>query len=185
MLILASDSPRRKEILKKLGYTFKVVPSRYQENNNHTTDPIKLVINHATEKAKDVAKTNKGIILGFDTIVSFKKEIIGKPKDIDDAKNILKRLSGNTHKVITAFAIIDNINNRTIIDHDSTTIRFRKLTNHEITTYVESENTLDKAGAYAIQGSAFNFVQSIEGDYYNIVGFPIYRFIKSIKRFDL
>jgi septum formation protein len=186
-VILASASPRRSEILTELGIKFTISKSDYKENNSKYQNPIALVLKHSKNKALAVSnKTNlkNKIILGFDTIVVLKKEIIGKPKDNKDAIKILTKLSGSTHKVITGFCIIVNGKNKKkiITNYEISYVTFRKLAKNEIIKYVNEYNTLDKAGAYAIQSKAFNFVEEIRGDFYNIVGFPVFKFLKEFNK---
>ena len=183
MIILASGSERRKEILKNLGYRFKVVPSSYTEDSHLHSSPEKLAVHHARGKALDVAHKHSGTILAFDTFVAHKNKIIGKPRDSEDAVRILKELSGTTHDVITGFCIIHK--GKTYTDSETTKVRFRNISRQEILDYVSSEEVLDKAGAYAIQSRAYRFVEEIKGDYYNVVGFPVFMFIKYINKLKI
>lgn len=179
---LASSSPRRKEILKALGYHFKIIKNTFEEDNSKYKDPVKLVLHNAKQKALDIkkqVKTNKPVI-GFDTIVVIGKQIIGKPKNKKDAYRILKKLSNSKHYVITGFCIINN--KKIILDYEKTKIIFNKLSDNQIKNYINSENVLDKAGAYAIQSSAYSFVKKIEGDYYNVVGLPIFKLSKYLNK---
>ncbi len=184
-IILASGSPRRKEILSALGIDFKVIKSNYEEDNKLYKNPLRLAKHHSQKKAEDVALTNKltknTIILGFDTFVVHKNKVIGKPKDKKDAIKILTRLSNSTHKVITAFTIIKN--KKSFTDYEITEIKFRKLKKSEIISYVKNNNVLDKAGAYAIQSKAYRFVEEIRGDYYNVVGIPIFKLLRAMRIF--
>jgi septum formation protein len=190
LFILASASPRRKELLTELGIKFKIEKSDYLENNNKTIDPIILATNHAKNKALSISKKYSkvnNVIFGFDTIVVLGREIIGKPFDKNDSIRILSKLSGSTHKVITGFCIIKNSKTKKIIitNHEISLVTFRKISKNEIIKYVNSFNTLDKAGAYAIQSKGSNFIDEIRGDYYNIVGLPVFKFIKELRKNNL
>ena len=187
-LILASSSPRRILLLKKLGLRFRVVPPSY-EVEVETEDPIEYVELKALEKARAVARLfTEGIIIAADTVVFMDKEILGKPRSIDEAKDFLRRLSGKTHYVATGVAVIDAATMREIVDSEVTKVKFRELSEEEIELYVKTGEPLDKAGGYAIQGLASVFIERIEGDFWNVVGLPIpllYYILKTYFRYDL
>lgn len=176
-IILASSSPRRRELLKKLKLKFKIIkPSIHEKkflkkikNNN----PYTIACFLAYEKARSVAKKIKSdVILGADTIVVLKNEIIGKPKNIKDAVKILKKLSGTTHRVITGVALINSKTFNSIVFSDTSYVSFKKLRIKDILDYIKNNNVMDKAGAYAIQEGADPFIKKIKGSYDNVVGLP-------------
>lgn len=184
-IVLASKSPRRKELLKTLGIKFKVYFPRYKESKKHVS-PKSTVLMHAKEKAKEASKHYKnGIILGFDTVGEYKGKIIGKPKDKKDARRILKFLNGSRHKVITGIYIIDTRTKKEIGDVSETYVKFTKMTDEEIDLYVNSEEGKDKAAGYAIQGIGALFVEKIEGDYFNVVGLPIAKLMQMLKKIGI
>ena len=145
-----------------------------------------LIENLAYEKAKDVAnKVPEGLIIGADTIVIFKDKILGKPKDENDAKNMLKMLSGNTHKVLTAVCIIDKDEDKTLINSCLSKVTFKKLTEEEIDAYIKTKEPMDKAGSYGIQAFGSLFVTKVEGCYNNIVGLPLNLLYEMLKAFGV
>ena len=171
-LILASNSPRRKELLSKLPYPFEIIPSGIEENSSATV-PTELVQELASMKAADVfAKHPDCVVLGCDTVVDFNGEIMGKPKDHSDAVRMLKALSGNTHYVHTGVCILSSVGQWLFCD--STEVHFRKLTDDEIQRYVNGGEADGKAGAYGIQDDS-HFAASYTGDFDNVVGLPVYR----------
>ncbi len=181
-IILASESPRRKELLKQLGLKFKVVPSHFKEDMSLNMPPAKLVEYLSFKKAEVVAKKYpKAIIISADTLVLLKGKVLGKPKNFLDAKKMLQNLSGRVHQVITGFTILNK--DKIISKSVSTKIKFRKLSQKEITVYINTKEFMDKAGAYAIQGRGGIFVETIVGDYTNIVGLPISNLIKELEKF--
>jgi len=186
---LASSSPRRIILLQRLGLNFKVFPPTY-EIDVKTDDPVERAELKALEKARSVARLfERGLVIGVDTIVFMdNKEILEKPRDINEAKNFLRRLSGRTHFVVTGLAIIDASNMREIVDNEITKVKFRELSDEEIEFYVKTREPLDKAGGYAIQGLASLFVEKIEGDFWNVVGLPIpllYYLLKTYFGYDI
>ena len=171
-LILASNSPRRKDILTKNGYDFAVVPSTFDEIGQKET-PKQTVEYYAHSKAQDVfekVKTDDVVVLGADTIVCLDGEILGKPKDKTDAVKMLKTLSGKTHKVITGFTIISK--QKKIVDSVTTLVTFNVLSDDLINKYVATGSPLDKAGSYGIQ-DGFNLVKQYKGSLNNVIGLPI------------
>ena len=170
-LILASNSPRRKEILNHAGYNFKIIPSNYDEkfkNSNYSKEKIE---NCAKEKALNVAKSNNGIIIAADTVVVLDNIILGKPKNKDNAINMLLNLSNRTHFVATSICLI--YKDKILKDTDITYVTFRKLNKTEIIKYIEEKNPLDKAGSYGIQDEGFDFAVNIKGETDNVIGFPL------------
>lgn len=169
MLILASNSPRRQELLTMLGYTFEVRPSDCDESSN-IRNPRKLVEELSKRKAKTVICNSDDVVIGSDTVVAIGRDILGKPKDELDAVNMLQKLSGRTHNVHTGVTIIKD---KTVITKSiSCKVKFRRLSKKEILDYVSTGEPMDKAGAYGIQGKASAFIPKINGDYFSVVGFP-------------
>lgn len=184
-LVLASQSPRRKELLESLKLDFIVHPSKFEEKDTHIT-PEELALHNAMGKAQDVARHYKNaLILGVDTVVAFQDHQIGKPRDIEDAKRILRLLSNTTHKVISAICIIDTDNFKNVTAVETTFITIDRLEESEIEAYIASGEGVDKAGGYAIQGLGSLFCKKMEGDYFNVVGLPIYRLRKLLKEFGV
>jgi septum formation protein len=184
-VILASNSPRRKELLSQVGVSFEVIPYGFEEQLIELA-PEKLVEHFAYMKAKDVAEAVSGeaLVIGSDTIVCL-DEIMGKPKDREDAFNMLKKLSGKQHHVLSGLCIINTVSGESQIEHESTKVRMKELSDAEITAYINTGEPIDKAGAYAIQGMGSLFVEGIEGDYFNVVGLPLFRLGKMMERFGL
>lgn len=182
LIILASSSPRRKELLTQIGCKFKVVPSEAEEDNSKALPPEQLVINNAVAKAKDIADklTGNDVIIGADTIVVMQGEVYGKPINLADAKRMLSSLSGNVHTVYTGIAVIKD---HTIwCEFEKTTVRLSKLTSEEIDKYIATGEPMDKAGAYAIQGIATMFIEEIHGCYTNVVGLPLNKLANLCKK---
>lgn len=179
-LILASSSPRRKALLKVLGLEFDIVVSDCDEDIDFSSSVSDAVMELSKRKASSVAdiSDNYSIIIGADTVVVYDRSVLGKPKDKTEAIQMLKTLNGNTHQVITGFTIINNIDGTIVSDYEVSSVTFKKLTEAEIIEYVNNNNTLDKAGAYSIQGTASSFVEKLDGDYNNVVGLPIFKLSK-------
>jgi len=170
-VILASRSPRRFELLKKIVPNFDVIPSSADEIFQSELSPRENAIAIAYAKALDVSKNHPGhFVIGADTIVTLDDEIIGKPKDAADARNILKRLSGKRHQVITGVVVVHS---EPMKDAGVSEVNIRSLTDDEIARYVETGEPMDKAGAYAIQGKGAFMIDSYSGSYSNIVGLPL------------
>jgi septum formation protein len=172
-LILASASPRRQELLKKITNDFLVVPSEYDESQLIEDNPIKFALTAAMEKAKDVLiKHTKDIVIGADTIVVLEGKILGKPKDTHDAKNTLKMLSGKTHQVITGVVVLNGVTGKALFTRAITEVTFNELSDEMIDHYVLNHKVLDKAGSYAIQEIGDKFVRNVKGDMDNVIGLP-------------
>jgi len=188
-IILASASPRRKELLEMLfrnfGLKFSVRPAQIEELLPEKSDmPQKIVSEFARQKALSSGKKYKGIIIGADTIVVLNKRILGKPQSDNDARNMLKMLSGKTHKVYTGVSIINSITKKNHTFFEETKVTFRKISIKEIDFYVGTGAALDKAGAYGIQDDlGSTFVSKIEGDYFNVVGLPVLKTYLGLKNF--
>lgn len=171
-LILASNSPRRRELLSQLDYPFEIIPSNCEEITT-ATKPTDIVQELAALKAKEIYANHPDcVVIGCDTVVDFNGVIFGKPKDRADAWRMLKALSGKTHFVHTGVCILSPVGEW--IFCDSTEVRFRELSDDEIQSYVDSGEADGKAGAYGIQDDS-HFAASYEGDFDNVVGMPVYR----------
>jgi septum formation protein len=172
-VLLASQSPRRSEILKSMHISFDIEPAIIDEVFRDDYSPIENVLSIAEEKARWVAGRNKNrFIIGADTIVILDNKIIGKPRDKEDAHNILSLLSGKRHSVITGVAVL-NPQGNCFPEATESFVKIKDLTSIEIKNYIETGEPMDKAGAYAIQGKASAFVESYSGSWSNIVGLPI------------
>lgn len=171
MLVLASRSPRRQELLRRAGIPFVVRPADIPEEPFDAEPPVDHARRLAREKAEAVPLAAHEIILGADTIVLAGGRILGKPADPEDAARMLRLLSGATHEVITGICLRSP--DRLIVDSEITRVRFVPLSEDDIASYVASGEPMDKAGAYAIQGLASKFIDRIEGCYFNVVGLPV------------
>ena len=173
-IILASGSPRRKELLTLTGLAFDIRTSNYEEELDKDLPPAELVQYLAQKKAEDVARHfDDAIVIGSDTMCEFAGEMLGKPHTKERAYEMLQMLSGVQHSVFTGYTLLDTKNDEIITRAIETKVTFHKLSDAEISTYVKTGESLDKAGAYGIQGKAALYVKEIEGDYLNIVGLPI------------
>ncbi|OZM57860.1 septum formation inhibitor Maf [Lottiidibacillus patelloidae] len=182
-LILASGSPRRKELLEQVNLTFEIIVSDIEEVMNEKDTPANIVQSLAQQKAKDVFSKNKDcVVIGADTIVAIGDRRLGKPKSKEEAVEMLQLLSGNTHSVFTGVAI--ETLEKSITFYEETKVMFWNLTKKDIDTYIQSGEPFDKAGAYGIQGFGAMLVKKIDGDYFNVVGLPISRTIRELSRFQ-
>ena len=173
-IILASASPRRRELMSLLAENFKIIPSTGEEIIPEDLNPLKAPEHLAILKAKEVAeKYPEALVIGCDTAVFSEEKMLGKPKTREDAKEMLLSLSGKTHKVISGCALI--YGGKTESFSSETEVEFFELTENEIETYLSSGEGDDKAGSYGIQGKGSLFVKGIRGDYFNVVGFPVAR----------
>jgi septum formation protein len=171
-LILASGSPRRAEILNAVGWEFDKIVADVDETEFPNENPADYVMRLAKTKAEAVAVNHSNrTVLGADTTVVIDNQILGKPLDFDDARRMLRLLSGKTHEVLTGVAIAKN--GETKVGIQSTKVKFAELSESEIEYLVEFGEPLDKAGGYAVQAQAALFIEGIEGDYWNVVGLPI------------
>lgn len=172
--ILASGSPRRKQLLKKIIPDFKVISSDAEELKSHSGGPLTLVQENAKKKAIPVAANNPSCwVLGADTLVFYQKEILGKPKDLDDAVEMLSFLSGKTHEVATGVSLQCNEINIVKTFSVTSSVTFKPISKQEIRLYFKEVNPLDKAGAYAIQTNADMIIDRFVGSYSNVVGLPL------------
>lgn len=180
-IILASASPRRKEILELADLKFDVMPSDAQEITTKTA-PNEVVMELASIKAKDIYEKSEkqSMIVGADTVVAYQGQILGKPTDKADAKRMLTMLSGQTHEVYTGVCVIEDGKTKTF--YEETKVTFYEISDEQIDHYIKTGEPMDKAGSYGIQGKAAVFIKGIEGDYYNVVGFPIARFLQEITK---
>lgn len=184
-LILASQSPRRRLLLKQIGFKFIIKPSSVPETFSKRESPAQNAKRIALAKAVEVARgVEHGIVIGADTIVVVGKKILGKPRSRAEARRMLERLSGRAHIVYTAFALVDAVSRKHIVQIEKTHVRFRKLGAEEIAEYVASGSPMDKAGAYGIQDDyGAVFVERVNGCFYNVVGFPLAQFYMTLQRF--
>jgi septum formation protein len=180
-VILASESPRRYELLKMIGLEFKVRPSHLHEVYRDHQTPVDYALDNARKKGWMVAeKAEQSLVLSADTIVVLDNEILEKPGDEVHAFTILNKLSGRKHQVITAFGMIIKALNRSVYDYEVTEVTFRNLSQQEIKAYIDSGEPFDKAGAYGAQGSGALLIESINGCFYNVVGLPLAKFFKTL-----
>jgi septum formation protein len=171
-LILASSSPRRRELLINAGIPFEVRTANISETRRDGESPLDYARRLAREKAETVAANNPdSAVLGADTIVLVDDHVLGKPADAEDAERMLRLLRGRSHQVLTAVCIIRDA--KSDIREETTTVHFGEVTDEEISAYVQHGEPMDKAGAYAIQGMASRWIDRIEGDYFNVVGLPV------------
>ncbi|NSW89502.1 MAG: septum formation inhibitor Maf [Firmicutes bacterium] len=186
-IILASASPRRRQLLEQWGIPFTVIPCDLNEENIKLSgDPGEKVEKLALVKAENVAKKiGKGLVIGADTIVVLDNAIFGKPKNDLDAYNMLKKLSGKCHEVLTGVAVVNSENGVYKTAHEKTKIYFTHISDMEIWTYINTGEPKDKAGAYAIQGKGALFIERIEGCYTNVVGLPLVLVKRMLKEFGI
>lgn len=180
--ILASTSPRRIDFLKQLNLKFKVVKSCFAEENCSKIKPAIFCRNNAKMKALKVSeKAREQIVTGFDTIVSINGKILGKPKNKDNCREMLRMLSGKTHCVFTAYSFVRN--GKVLIENlVRTSVEFKELSDEEISWYISTKEPFDKAGGYAIQGIGAFLVKKINGSYTNVVGLPLAEFLDDFKK---
>lgn len=172
--ILASASPRRRQLLQEMGMKFRIIPSSIREKTAPGLTPAQVVRRLALQKAADVArrfKSKKYVVIGADTIVVRRGEILGKPRDPKHARQILNKLSGSIHFVYTGVAVIDTWTGKKVVAYEKTRVKMKQLSAAEIMYH--SGRHLDKAGAYAVQEEKDAFIEKIDGCYYNVVGLPI------------
>ena len=173
-LILASQSPRRKELLAVIGIPFSVIPASIDEIPMSGETPEDFVVRAAREKGIEVAsRVSRSLVLSADTIVTIDGEILGKPADEDEAVRMLKKLSGRQHLVYTAVTLINQVKPEILAGMERTEVWFNALSESQIVEYIHRENVMDKAGAYAIQGFAAVHIPRISGDYFNVMGLPL------------
>lgn len=172
-IYLASSSPRRQQILKDLGLIFEVSPPVDFEEKLNGADPETLVCDNALGKAREIArKHTNSIIIGCDTLIALDHEIFGKPLIPEKAYVMLEKLSGKWHSVLSGLAVIDTDDKKELVSCEKAEVKFKDLSEIEISDYVESGEPLDKAGAYGIQGNGGKFVEEVKGSYTSVVGLP-------------
>lgn len=185
-IILASTSPRRKELLEMVGLQFEVIPTGYDEQMDNHTDPEKLVKLFSQEKAYSIQDdAPNAIIIAADTIVVLNGKIFGKPKNKEENIEMLRQLTGTTHTVMTGYTVLDTASQKIVTKVVKTHLTMVKLSLEEIITYIEKENPFDKSGGYSIQSRGSIFTEKIEGDYYNVVGLPVCSLAETLKEFGV
>jgi septum formation protein len=171
-IILASTSPRRAEILRTAGWPFAALPPDVDETRTESEDAITYVQRLGRTKAEAVWSPGRTTV-GADTVVVVDGQILGKPRDPEDARGMLRQLSGRWHQVLTGVALIDGVSAEVRLACETTEVKFALMSEAEVVWYVSSDEPMDKAGAYAIQGLGARFVEGIRGDYYNVMGLPV------------
>ncbi len=185
-IILASTSPRRKEILENIGLDFDVVANGYEEDMTLDMPPKKLAEHLSKGKAKDVARDYKNnIIIAADTFISLNGHLLGKPQDENEAQKTLQMISNQTIDVITGYTIIDTQTDKIITKSVVTQVVMKEITGSEIVAYTQTGEPMDKAGAFGIQGKGALLIKEIHGDYSNVKGLPLFSLAKSLKDFDI
>ena len=183
-LVLASESPRRAQLFRLIGLDFVVRKSGVDEDNDVPQEPRQHVLTLSRRKAERVAAAEtKALVVGADTIVVIDGEILGKPSSPQQAYDMLRRLSGRTHRVFTGFTVVETQTGASVADVEVTEVHFRELEDDEIWRYIETGSPMDKAGAYGIQDQSAVFVDRISGCFYNVVGFPLARFYVRMREF--
>ena len=183
-IILASQSPRRSELLKMLGLNFTVRPSYVEERRRDDLSPVEYVIHNAQREGAQIAeKLPESLVISADTIVFHNNEILEKPNDKKHAHEILTRLSGNTHEVITGFGLSLQVKNKFVYHHEITKVTFRDLSPEEIDAYVDTAEPLDKAGGYGAQGVGSLLIKRVEGCFFNVIGLPLAYLFVTLDKF--
>ena len=185
-IILASASPRRKEILSLTGLRFSVDPSDYEERFDNSINPHILAKRLSLEKARAIAgKYRDALIIAADTFIVFRGKLLGKPHTSKEARKILRLLNGKSHSVITGYTMLDTGTGQKITRSVETKVWFKKMSSQELDAYAATGEPIGKAGAYAIQGRGAMIVKKIEGDYLNVVGLPLFDLAESLKKFGI
>ena len=184
-IILASQSPRRKELMGQIGLKFKVISPNVDEHMEGNPSPAQLVEELSLRKARAVERQADGeaLIVAADTVVALEGTVLGKPEDEREAFAMLSALSGNRHYVYTGVTVLRD--GRAVTQHEVTTVTFRELEPDEISSYIATGEPMDKAGAYGIQGLGALLVSGIEGDYFNVMGLPVYRLGRILAGFGM
>ena len=184
-IILASASPARGHLLRQIGISFKVIPSRISEPKISVTKETQIQ-DLALTKARHVAgKVKRGLVIGADTIIVHRRKIIGKPRNRKEARKILNRLNGSTHSVVTGIAIVDAATRKEATSSVKTSVKIKRMSDQEIESYVTTGEPLGKAGAYAVQGKGAIFIEKINGCYYNVVGLPLPKLAEMLEKFHV
>lgn len=185
-IILASASPRRQELLANLGLEFEVKVSEVDETLDENMPAAQHVEKLAERKASVVAaQSTIGLVIGADTLVVLGGKPLGKPADREEAVQMLKSLQGRSHEVFTGLAVIDAATGQSVVTHQATAVRFKPLSSEQIQRYVDTDEPMDKAGAYAVQGKASIFIDSIRGCYFNVVGLPVAKLADALRMFGV
>jgi len=181
-IILASASPRRRELLKHLGLAFEVIPSEVEEEVKDGEEPLDHVLRLARLKAQEIARDQDGaVIIGADTIVVLGGEILGKPHNEEEAFKMLSQLSGRVHRVFTGFCVLSSDGSE-YSEAVESKVRFKHLTPEEIRGYIKTGEPMDKAGAYAVQERGSYMIKEIQGSYTNVVGLPLCELVEVLAR---
>ena len=187
-IVLASTSPRRSALLGQIGIPFEVVAPDVDESRySFEADPAGTAERLALDKARSAAgriDAPGSLVLGADTVVLFEGQILGKPRDADDACAMLSRLTGRTHRVLTAFALLEAGTNRAVTVHEWTTVYMRSFSADEIRAYVDTGEPLDKAGSYGAHALGAGLITRVEGCFYNVIGLPLARLLESLRTFE-
>jgi len=185
-IILASGSPRRKEVLEKLGLPFNIVPSDYEEDMTLPLSPTKLAEHLSAGKARTVSKKNpEALIIGADSFVVFNDKLLGKPKTKQEAHEMLQTLSGKENDIITGVTIIDGKTDIEKSFHEITKVFMKELSSETINAYIETGESMDKAGAYALQELGALLIDHVEGNFFNAMGLPLARLAEELKQFGV
>ena len=188
-IILASSSPRRKELLEKLDVSFEVIIKETEEIFDRNENIYEASMDVAYQKAYAVYNDTVGdvIVIGSDTIVCYHNEILGKPKDLNEAYEMIKKISGDSHEVISSLCVLVRKNGKEYkeITYDKSTVKVDELSHDEITEWINNHDVLTRAGAYAIQDGFGKHIESINGDYFSIVGLPIHKLYNLLKKYLL
>ncbi len=187
--ILASGSPRRKELLGSLGFEFEIIPATGEEIIESTV-PSEVVCSLSEQKAKEIFhkllrdNTDTLVVIGSDTVVSYSEKILGKPKDRSDAEEMIRSIQGDLHQVYTGVTVIygNNESSKSFTFHECTDVEVYQMDDDEINAYLDTDEPYDKAGAYGIQGIFGKYVKGITGDYNNVVGLPVSRLYQEMKK---
>jgi septum formation protein len=190
LLILASSSPRRQELIRSLGLPYEIISSNADESVDDKLTPAEIVEVLSLRKAQTVCEVirssdKQGIVIGSDTIVVFEGQILGKPKDGKDSFRMLSALQGNTHQVFSGVACVDSQTGAFQVSHRVTNVTMKSLTDEQIRRYIATGEPHDKAGSYAIQGLGATIVEGIEGDYFNVVGLPLSLLSDLLKAYNI
>lgn len=185
-MVLASASPRRKELLNRLGVNFTTVPAGINEENFADLKPEKMVKNLARAKAEEVSGlAEETIIIAADTVVVYDNRVLGKPADKQEAREMLKKLQGDRHIVLTGLSVLSTVKDEVYSICDSTEVFMKKVDVEEIEAYIKTGEPMDKAGAYGIQGLGGIFIDKIIGSYFTVMGLPVHRLDDLLKKFSV
>lgn len=185
-LILASQSPRRKEILEKTKLPFVIVVSEYEEDMTEDLPPNVLAEKLSRGKAEKVAKKHpNAVVIAADTFVLFENTLLGKPKSEDEAADMLRRISGKRLTVITGVTLLEHETQKEVSFSEETQLEMKELSDSEIQNYIATGEPMDKAGAFGMQELGASFVKRVEGDFFSAVGLPLYRLVQELKDFGI